>query len=114
MVLTDLQIDVVAGKLSEVCPNSVVKADVKNIWINPDNLLEVCKFLISDSMFQMDYLNAVTAVDFIDHFDVIYQLTSTITQKRLNIRSSLLGRDDLSIDSVTSLWNGANLQEREI
>ena len=114
MALTDLHGDIVADKLSGSVPDSVEKSDLRNVWIKSEKLIEVCQFMMSEDDFRMDYLNAVTAVDFIDHFDVIYQLTSTSTQQRVTIRVSLTGRDNLQIDSVTKLWGGANLQEREI
>ena len=114
MLLKDLHGDTVANRLSEIDPERVEKSDFMNVWIKPESLIDVCKFLMSDKDLVMDYLNAITAVDFIDHFDVIYQLTSTVTRKRIVVRSSLYGREELSIDSVTSLWSGANLQEREI
>ena len=114
MLLKDLHGDTVANRLSEIDPGWVEKSDFMNVWIKPESLIDVCKFLMSDKDLVMDYLNAITAVDFIDHFDVIYQLTSTVTRKRIVVRSSLYGREELSIDSVTSLWSGANLQEREI
>ena len=114
MLLKDLHGDTVANRLSEIDPEWVEKSDFMNVWIKPESLIDVCKFLMSDKDLVMDYLNAITAVDFIDHFDVIYQLTSTVTRKRIVVRSSLYGREKLSIDSVTSLWSGANLQEREI
>ena len=114
MLLKDLHGDTVANRLSEIDPEWVEKSDFMNVWIKPESLIDVCKFLMSDKDLVMDYLNAITAVDFIDHFDVIYQLTSTVTRKRIVVRSRLYGREELSIDSVTSLWSGANLQEREI
>ena len=114
MALTDLHGDIVADKLSGSVPDSVEKSDLRNVWIKSEKLIEVCQFMMSEDDFRMDYLNAVTEVDFIDHFDVIYQLTSTSTQQRVTIRVSLTGRDNLQIDSVTKLWGGANLQEREI
>ena len=114
MLLKDLHGDTVANRLSEIDPEWVEKSDFMNVWIKPESLIDVCKFLMSDKDLVMDYLNAITAVDFIDHFDVIYQLTSTVTRKRIVVRSSLYRREELSIDSVTSLWSGANLQEREI
>ena len=114
MLLKDLHGDTVANRLSETDPEWVEKSDSMNVWIKSESLIDVCKFLMSDKDLVMDYLNAITAVDFIDHFDVIYQLTSTVTRKRIVVRSSLYGREELSIDSVTSLWSGAHLQEREI
>ena len=114
MLLKDLHGDTVANRLSEIDPEWVEKSAFMTVWIKPESLIDVCKFLMSDKDLVMDYLNAITAVDFIDHFDVIYQLTSTVTRKRIVVRSSLYGREELSIDSVTSLWSGANLQEREI
>ena len=69
MALTDLHGDIVADKLSGSVPDSVEKSDLRNVWIKSEKLIEVCQFMMSEDDFRMDYLNAVTAVDFIDHFD---------------------------------------------
>ena len=60
----------------------------------------------------LDYLSAITAVDFLEHFEVVYQLTS-IEHNHSIVLKTRCGRDE-KMPSVVSLWQGADLQERDI
>ena len=68
------------------------------------------------SGFSFDLLSSVTAVDYIDHFEIVYHLKSLITLSKATIKTKVgFGRQDQpEIDSVFSLWKGADFQEREI
>ena len=60
-----------------------------------------------------DYLRCVTAVDLQDQgVEVVYQLYSMDKKFNLTVKS-MLSNDDLNIESVTSIWRGANWHERE-
>ena len=68
------------------------------------------------SGFSFDLLSSNTAVDYIDHFEVVYQLKSLITLSKATIKVKLgFGREDQpEIDSAYNLWKGADFQEREV
>ena len=60
-------------------------------------------------------LNSITSVDFIDHFSVVYRLTSIAKNISAVIKIKCgEGRKDPAVNSVTPIWRGAELQEREI
>ncbi len=59
-----------------------------------------------------DFLHDLTAVDKIDHFEVVYQLTSWKGPQKLRIKA-VVDRENPVIDSATRLWQGANYMERE-
>jgi NADH-quinone oxidoreductase subunit C len=44
---------------------------------------------------------------------VIYHLFSTVTKKRVRLKVRLAG-DDAAVDSLTSIWSGADFFEREV
>ena len=85
-----------------------------SIIVPEEKIIEVCTFLKEDSKSSFDYLNSITAVDYIDRFEIIYHICSTKLKKQTVLRVTLLGREDLSIPSVVNIWNGADYQEREI
>ncbi|MCL1885870.1 MAG: NADH-quinone oxidoreductase subunit C [Dehalococcoidia bacterium] len=60
-----------------------------------------------------DYLGMVTAADYADHFEVIYQLQSIKTNSSalLKVRCP---KDKPFVPSLANLWLGASLQEREV
>ena len=84
------------------------------IWVKPESIVEVMTFLKGDAELQLGYLNAVTAVDFIDHFEMIYHLTSFEKNHGAVVKVRLYSRDEPTIPSVVGVWPGAELQEREV
>jgi len=59
-----------------------------------------------------DFLHDLGGVDLVDHFEVVYQLSSLRGTQLLRVKA-LVDRENPVIDSVTSLWQGANFLERE-
>ena len=95
---------------------SVVSYDKDSVCVESEKIYEVLKFLKETSGFSFDLLSSVTAVDYIDHFEIVYHLKSLITLSKATIKTKVgFGRQDQpEIDSVFSLWKGADFQEREI
>ena len=60
------------------------------------------------------FLTAITAVDYVEHFELIYHLTSMRKNTSTVIKSRCSGRSQPKIPSVVSVWQAADLQEREI
>tara|TARA_Y100000768_G_scaffold110458_1_gene81254 strand:- start:13732 stop:14214 length:483 start_codon:yes stop_codon:yes gene_type:complete len=107
---------ILADEINTHIPNSVVSSDKDSVNVEKEKIYEVLKFLKDTSGFSFDLLSSVTAVDYIDHFEVVYHLKSLITLSKATIKTKLgFGREDQpEIDSVYSLWKGADFQEREI
>jgi NADH-quinone oxidoreductase subunit C len=82
--------------------------------IAPGKIVSVCGFLKYDRKFVR--LSTVTAVDRYPaepRFEVVYHLHSVERNRRLRLKCRLPGVDPV-IDSVTSVWLGANWYEREV
>lgn len=94
--------------------DKVETVDGTGVWVAPASILEVCTFLHDDVQQDYSLLNSVTAVDYVDHFDVVYHLTSISRNASTVLKARLYGREDLALPSVTSVWRGADLQEREV
>lgn len=85
------------------------------IKIQKENIVEICKFLKNDSDLSFKLLEDITAVDWArskKRFTVVYHIYSLKNNFRLKIKSDV-EQSECSIDSVTTVWNGANWQERE-
>ena len=104
----------VASKLEEKFPGSIIESTQDYLVVKNDSLPEIAAFLKDSDGFNFDYLNYITAVDYFEHFEVIYQLTSTIHNHTVVIKAKCYGRDNLSLPSVIGIWQGADFQEREI
>jgi NADH-quinone oxidoreductase subunit C len=84
------------------------------IEIAPEKILAVCNFLKEDQSFRR--LSGVTAVDWFPvepRFELVYLLHSLARNARLTLKCRVRG-DKPEIESVTSLWPGADWYEREV
>ena len=103
-----------AERLSAAVPDSVDRWDDGAVWVKPEHLAQAAGFLKEDPDLDFQFLNSVSAVDFIGHFEVVYFLTSLRLQHTAVMKTRVPGREDLSLPSVYHLWRGADYQEREI
>ena len=103
-----------AARLEEALPNVVEGCDTTAIWVKPNHMVQVAHFLFSDQTLDFNYLNSITAVDFIECFEIIYHLTSLNKQHSAVVKTKLYGREEVTLPSVYNIWKGADFQEREI
>ena len=66
----------VAKRIGEAFPDSVAGADQVAIVVANRSLYQVAEFLKNTSGLDFDYLNSLTAVDYLDYLEVVYHLTS--------------------------------------
>jgi NADH-quinone oxidoreductase subunit C len=83
-------------------------------WVDPEAVADVCTFLHDDPGADYALLSSITAVDYVEHFDVVYHLTSIKRNAAAVLKARLYGREAPSLPSVTSIWRGGDLQEREV
>jgi NADH-quinone oxidoreductase subunit C len=77
-------------------------------------IVSVCGFLKYDQKFVR--LSTVTAVDRYPaepRFEVVYHLHAVEQKRRVRLKCRVYGADP-AIESVTSVWRGANWYEREV
>ncbi len=104
----------VAGKVRQQFPESVIESNESGILVKSESLCDVISFLKTSPDFQFNYLSGITAVDYLDYFDVVYHLTSMVHNHSLVIKTRCYGRENLSVPSIVELYKGANTQEREV
>ncbi len=104
----------VAKKITEVVPGSVAAADKMAVVVGSKSLYQVAEFLKSTSGLDFDYLNDLTAVDYLDYFEVVYHLTSLKHNHSLVLKTRCYEREKPIVSSVVSLWRAADFQEREV
>ena len=104
----------IASRLEEKFPGSIVESNQNSFVVKSDSLLAVAAFLKDTPDLDFHYLNYITAIDYYDHFEVVYQLTSLEHNHSLVLKARCHNRDNPVLPSVVSLWRGADFQEREI
>lgn len=103
----------VAKKIGQQLPGAVAGYDDFTILIESNSILEVCRFLKQTAGLDFDYLVNLTGVDYLDYFEVVYHLASLKHNHSLVLKTRCYDREQPMVPSVTSVWKGADFQERE-
>ncbi len=109
-----IDLGAIEAQLSESVPGSVVDRDGDWLVVEPDRLLAVMTHL---QEMGFDYLTHLSASDYPDRIEVVYNLFSTQSDLQgpsLPLKVRVPDRNEPHLPSVTSIWNSANFQEREV
>ena len=104
----------VAKKTTEQFPSAVAEVSDQAVVINNESFFDVAQYLKNNPELDFDYLNYISAVDYYDYFELVYQFTSLTHNHSLIVKTRCYERDNPVVPSVVSLWQGADFQEREI
>ncbi|MEJ2695248.1 MAG: NADH-quinone oxidoreductase subunit C [Candidatus Sulfobium sp.] len=110
----------IAENIREKFPEEVL--DVRefrgqvSVTLRKDRILDVCRHLHDSPDLFCDYLVDVCGVDYLGRkekrFEVVYHLYSIRHRHSVRLKAEV-PEQDAEIDSVTSIWAGANWHERE-
>ncbi len=87
-----------------------------SVYIERSEIREAAVLLKDDPDLRFDFLSDLTCVDWYPNeprFEVIYHLLSMQQKERVRLKVRLAG-DDALVESLTSVWAGANFFEREV
>ena len=104
----------VAKKIEEQIPEVVIESNADWVVVKNEALLPIASFLKNDPDLRFDFLQDIVAVDYLDYFEVIYHLTSIVKNQAMVLKVRSYTRDNPTVPSVTTLWRGADFQEREV
>ena len=96
--------------------SGVVRGDTI-VHVARDRAHEILAWLRDDPTECYDYLVDLTAVEYRDRerpLEVVYQLRSIPRAAFLRVKIDLAKNQELVVDSVVDLWQGANWLEREV
>ena len=114
MAVQYLEGQYLAERLADGARDSVEEWAGGSVWVKPSSVEVVARFLRDNPELDFQFLNSISAVDYIEHFEVVYHLTSLRRQHAAVVKTRVYGREELSLRSVYHVWRGADLQEREI
>lgn len=100
--------------LPEDLASGAVAFEAHGLVIQPEVLTGIAAFLKTEPGLELDYLCSITGVDCTEYFEVDYLLYSLKLNHRFTLKVRLADRSEPVIPSLTGLWLGAELQEREI
>ena len=114
MTLAALSGETLARRLQEAAPDAVIDWNETSVWVRPEAMGDVAGLLHDDAELDFAFLNAVSAIDFVEYFELVYHLTSLAKGHTGVVRSRVYGREEPTAASVVNVWQGADFQEREI
>lgn len=88
----------------------------KSITVESAHILEVCRTMKNCSNHEFNVLQVITGTDYPDRIELTYVLASFTKNLELLLKTNLPRGDKNNlpkINSVVSVWNAANFQERE-
>ena len=109
-----LQSEDVKKRIAEAIPGPVTTLDENTVAVTCGMLHRTAEYLKNTDGLQFDYLSSLTAVDYMDCFEVVYHLVSLEHNHSLVLKTYLYDRDNPAVDSVYDLWRAADYQEREL
>ena len=83
------------------------------LYIGADELVAFLTFLRDDAALQLTRMENVTAVDWKDHFEMVYYLFSPAAMHWLTVKVTL-PHDAPVLPSATAVFPGVEFEEREI
>jgi NADH-quinone oxidoreductase subunit C len=90
--------------------------DEMTIYVPREVIRQAAALLKDDSTCPFNYLSDITCVDWYPsepRFEVVYHLLSIPHKERVRLKVRLSGENP-ALDSLTSVWPGANYFEREV
>lgn len=115
MEFKEILLKKINDQFPELKIDTTVFRDELTISFDKSFILSVCQFLKSNPELEFILCADITAIDWAkrkNRFTVVYNLYSLKNNFRVRLKTNV-DESDCTIDSVTSVWNSANWQERE-
>ena len=106
--------EVLAGRINQAHADAAIDWNDSDVWIEPQALPAVARFLKDTPDLDFAFLTAISAVDYIEFFELVYHLLSMRRNHAAVLKMRCYGREEPVVPSVVDVWRGADLQEREI
>ncbi len=104
----------IAERINSELPGAAVRHHNGDVWIELTSIAKVAQFLKEAQGLEFSFLSSITAVDYVEYFELVYHLTSLTLNQSIVLKAQCFGRDELRAPSVSGIWRGADFQEREI
>lgn len=110
-----IDLEKVKSDLCAAIPGLTVESQPRALLIPKDKLIPVAKYLRENAAYEMDYLSSITAVDYLDegYFESVNHLYSMSKKHGPVTLKVRVPRADPRLPSLTSIYKGAEFQERE-
>jgi len=110
-----IDVEALQARLNEAYPGAVVDHDGEWLVLDPPQLQTVATYLRDEVGY--DWLTNLTATDYPDRLEVVYNAYSTRPELRgpgIGFKVRVPDKANPHVPSLTPIWRGANFQEREV
>ena len=104
---TALSPQTVAARINEEHPGAATGFDAGYVHVDLDLLVDTARFLKDTPDLDFAFLTAITGVDYVEYFELIYHLLSLRHNHSVALKARCYGRDEPTAPSLTPLWQGA-------
>lgn len=103
----------VGRRIDAALPGAIVEATDGWARVSADKLVEACRFVRDDGDLDGKFLALLSGVDWFDYFEIVYQVASLTRNHRFAIKVRVEDHESPEVPTVSTVWQGAHLQERE-
>ena len=104
----------VAERINRELADVALDWNETDVWIAPENLVKVGRLLRDDPDTDLQMLNSISAVDYVEYFELVYHFRSLRRNTTFVLKARCYGREAPTAPSLVEVWRGAELQEREV
>jgi NADH-quinone oxidoreductase subunit C len=105
--------ETVAERIRATIPAAVREVHPEHIVLEPDQAFEAMRVIRDDEVLDGKFLVQLCSVDQITRIDLVYHFSS-LAQNHIFAVKVPADHERPRVASITPLWLGANLQEREV
>ena len=103
----------VADRIRTALPDAIRSASADIVTLEPAGAFEAMRFLRDDEQLDGKFLVQMCSVDMITHIDLVYHFASLAQNHIFEVKVPA-DHEHPEVPSISPLWSGAILQEREI
>ena len=104
----------IAQQIGSAFPQAVLEVSGSAAVVRSEDLTGIMEHLKNSPNLAYNYLTDLTSVDYQDYFEVVYRLSSLEHNTMLALKVRCYDRENPTVPSITGLFRGADLMEREI
>ncbi len=103
-------------RLETLVPDAAFPTNTQylEILIPDSRFHEFCQNLKTLPDLSFDYLISLTAIDWKDHYMMVYHLTSTAFRHTIVLKMRIDNRENPQAETVSDIWKTAEFHEREV
>jgi NADH-quinone oxidoreductase subunit C len=105
--------ETVAERIRARVPDAVREAHTEYVVLEPQQAFEAMRVIRDDDVLDGKFLTQLCSVDQVTRIDVVYHFSSLAQNHIFEVKVPA-DHEQPRVPSITPLWIGANLQEREV